>query len=103
MTENQTLLTLLETDNQAIFSTVTSLFDNEKIHYVTRGAHVWKSRLLKLEVDRADEERARKLLKDVTVEVNTHSDPLINAAQIKWFKWGIVLGVIGFYCIRFGR
>ncbi len=96
MTENQTLVTLLETDNQAIFSTVKSILDDGKISYVIRGEHLWRNRLLKLEVDSTDEQRARMLLKDVNVGVNTQSDPILDVVKTKWYRWVVVLAVMFF-------
>jgi hypothetical protein len=96
MTENQTLVTLFETNNQAIFSTAKSILDDEEIVYVTRGEQLWKNRILKLEVDSADEGRARKILKDVIIEAHKHSDPIIEVAKTKWYGWIFVLAVIMF-------
>ena len=63
MSKNQKLITVLDTVDQTIVAILKTTLDDQKIPYLVKGDLLYRNRSFQVQVDQADEERVRRLIK----------------------------------------
>ena len=62
MRKNQELVTILNTNDQALVAILKTVLDDQKIPYVVKGELLYRNRSLQILVNRKDEKNALALL-----------------------------------------